>query len=68
MMLAYLLCGRTEMVFLTMFVSPYLVSPIELSLLIVRFKREYMSVSHKLIFFHFKGIIILFRVKCTMSP
>jgi hypothetical protein len=44
-MLAYLLCGSTEMIFLTMSASPSFVNHIELSSLIIRFKREYMSLT-----------------------
>jgi hypothetical protein len=40
MMLLYLCCGSREIIFLTMSASPSLLMPIELSTLMIKFKRE----------------------------
>jgi hypothetical protein len=50
MMPLYLCCGSKEMIFLTMSASPSLLIPIELSSLITRFKREYMSLTSSFYF------------------
>jgi hypothetical protein len=48
MMLPYYCCGSRDIIFLTMSTSPSL--PIELSSLMVRFKREYMSLTSSISF------------------
>jgi hypothetical protein len=50
MILPYLCYGSREINFLIMIASPSLLIPIELSSLMIRFKREYMSLTSSLFF------------------
>jgi hypothetical protein len=50
MMLPYLCCGSREIIFLAMSASPSLLMPMELSSFMIRFKREYMSLTSSFYF------------------